>query len=99
MRNSRSKVREVQQSRFAEPSLNDMMDEDVDMDYTVTGAHAWAGSVKNDSLAHEQDNMSSSTTVPGMGYGNVHHHHFANHKNDAEGYTVHEDCAFAAVSQ
>ena len=112
MRNTKSKAREVQQSRFAEPSLDDMMDEDGDMDCTVSNVLAWGGSVKNDSLTHEQDNVSSSTTVPGMGYGNVHHSCggiAAMHHNNfdtrealmmpAQRHTVHEDCASAAVSQ
>lgn len=99
VRNSRSKVREVQQSRFAEPSLHDMMEEDADMDYTATDAHAWGGLVKNDSLAHEQDNVSSSTTVPGMGHGNVHHNHCGNHRHDGGVNTMHRHCASVATSQ
>lgn len=112
MRNTKSKAKEVQQSRFAEPSLDDMMEEDADMDYTVSKAHAWGGSVKHDSLTHEQDNVSSSTTVPGMGYGNVSHScggiaaahlddfdtHEA-HTMPAQGNATHEGCASAAVSQ
>lgn len=104
----------MQHSRFAEPSLHDMMDEDADMDYTVSNAHAWGGLPKNDSLTHEQDNVSSSTTVPGMGmgYDNVQnndavrhrHSHCDNHQDGAMimtagGGTVHGDCASAAVSQ
>lgn len=106
-------MREVQQSRFAEPSLHDMMDEDADMDYTVSNAHAWGGLPKNDSLTHEQDNVSSSTTLPGMGMGYdnvqdyndaVRHSHSDNHQDGAMNMTagggaVHQGCAFAAVSQ
>lgn len=109
MRNTRSKVREVQQSRFAEPSLHDMMDEDVHMDYTVSSAHAWGGAPKNESLTHEQDNVSSSTTVPGMGmgYGNAQKTHDAvsrdgcDHQRDGAmiGTGMPEDCASAVVSQ
>lgn len=76
-----------------------MVVEDADMDYPVTNAHAWGGLVKNDSLAHEQDNVSSSTTVPGMGYGNVHHNHCGNHRHNGGVNTMHRHCAFAAVSQ
>ena len=104
-------MREVQQSRFAEPSLLDMMDEDADMDYTVSNAHAWGGLPKNDCLTHEQDNVSSSTTVPGMsmGYDNVQnnnvavrHSHIDNNQDGtmimtAGGGAVHG--ASAAVSQ
>ena len=104
-------MREVQQSRFAEPSLHDMMDEDADMDYTVS--NAWGGLPKNDSLTHEQDNVSSSTTLPGMGMGYdnvqdyndaVRHSHTDNHQDGAMNMTagggaVHQGCAFAAVSQ
>ena len=100
----------MQQSRFGEPSLDDMMDEDAHMGYTVSNAHAWGGSVKNDSLTHEQDNVSSSTTVPGMvmGYGNVQHHgmvhhsHCDHHEDDmvnAGANTMHKDSTSAAVSQ
>lgn len=113
VRNTRSKARGVQQSRFAEPSLHDMMDEDVHMDHTVSSAHAWSGAPKNDSLTHEQDNVSSSTTVPGMsmGYGNAQKVHDAvshdgcDHQGDdammgaAGDCSMHEDCASAAVSQ
>lgn len=107
VRNTRSKVRDVQQSRFAEASLHDMMDEDADMDYTVSNAHAWGGLPKDDSLTHEQDNVSSSTTVPGMsmGYDLGHVQNNSDNNQDdtmivtAGGGAVHGDCASAAVSQ
>lgn len=102
----------MQQSRFAEPSLHDMMDEDVHMAHTVSSARVWGGAPKNDSLTHEQDNLSSSTTVPsmGMGYGNAQKPHDAvshdgcDHEDGAMITTagvcsMHEACASAAVSQ
>ena len=89
VRNCQSKVKEVQQSRFAEPSQNDMMEEDDEMDYPVNNAHAWGDLVKNDSMIPEQDNVSSSTAVPVMGYGNVYHNHCYSHRHVAGGHTMH----------
>ncbi|DBA90965.1 TPA: hypothetical protein ACH3X2_004176 [Trebouxia sp. C0005] len=103
VRNTKAKVRE--QSRFAEASLDDMMDEDAEADYPAGTAHGWGALVKHDSLVHEQDNVSSSTTVPGMNMGfgvpaampgcDFH----ATEEHHMMALTQHEDCASAAVSE
>ncbi|KAA6411209.1 MAG: hypothetical protein FRX49_13807, partial [Trebouxia sp. A1-2] len=100
VRNTKAKVRE--QSRFAEASLDDMMDEDAEADYPAGTAHGWGALVKHDSLVHEQDNVSSSTTVPGMNMGfgvpaampgcDFH----ATEEHHMMALTQHEDCASAA---
>ena len=103
MRNTKAKVRE--QSRFAEASLDDMMDEDAEADYPAGAAPGWGALVKHDSLVHEQDNVSSSTTVPGMNMGfgmpaavpGCDFHATEDHHMMA--LTQHEDCASAAVSE
>ena len=106
MRNTKAKVRE--QTRFAEASLDDMMDEDVEADFAAGMAHDWGAMGRNDSLVHEQDNVSSSTTVAGMAMGfgvpaavpSCDFHAAEEHNMMAlNQHVVHEDCASAAVSE
>ena len=71
-RNTKSRPREI--TRFAEAALDDMMEEDEEEDYAAAAAPAWGVGAKHDSLVHEQDSVSSSTTVAGMpvDYANGH---------------------------
>ena len=101
-----------EQTRFPEASLDDMMEEDAEAEYAANTAHGWGAAVKHDSLVHEQDNVSSSTTVAGMaaGYGSGQHPFSASagmpgcefggdEEHDTMGLHRHDDCASAAVSQ
>ena len=81
-----------------------MMDEDAEADFAPDAAHGWGTLVKNDSLVHEQDNMSSSTTVPGIavGFGGsaaMGNNDFHTHEDHMMPLHRHEDCASAAVSK
>ena len=93
------------------------MDEDEEDDFAAAAAAApaWGALVRHDSLLHEQDNVSSSTTVPGIAisYGNGQHGFGATAAVATTGsannaleeqvvtdmHTMHEDCHSAAVSE
>ena len=112
-RNTKSRAREP--SRFAEASLEDMMDEDEEDEFAAAAAPGWGALVKHDSLLHEQDNVSSSTTVPGMAvsYGNGQHgfgataaaartgsiNNALEEQSMTDMHRMHEDCQSAAVSE